>query len=174
MSKGSSLIAGLVVGIIIGGGGGYYLGFSQNGKKSNGDMGVSKSVQNIPSLDEASRLVSESMELFANSLHQKSMKNFYENISDFWKKKTSPEKLDKAFQPFIKAKIDLRPLKKVKPVLVRKPGLTKNGDLVVEGFYPTRPNRVLFRQIYRLENGKWKLSAFVVRLQKVKQPKKQK
>ena len=162
MSTAVKVIGSGLIGLIVGAGGGYYLAKTEMTKQ----IAAAKKAQTPKWVQEATPLVSRSMEVFAESIQKGTMEPFYNEISDFWRKKTSVAKLDKTFQGFIKAKVDLRPLKKMQPVFTRPPVKLKNGDIVLMGFYPTKPSRVYFRQTFRQENGKWKLTAFFVEIKK--------
>jgi len=182
-SKGLAFFTGLLIGMVGGGAGGYYFathGGQIPGLSASGMPHTPASVQKSPSKPHpmtaplpdparARQMVTAGMDLFGRAVLQGDMKEFYRNISRLWQNKTTPQALNKNFQPFLRAKIDLRPLRKLEPVLTRGPLRLKNGDLLIEGYYPTRPNRVYFRQIYHLENGIWKLSAFYIQLKKAPQ-----
>jgi|GEM_PF-3973885 len=165
MKKGVNLFVVIFIALLIGGSGGYYFGKSRINETP---APFPKLLAVIPSIYEARNLVNNSMGLLSASIRQGSMKLFYKNISGYWKARTNVKDLDRSFRRFISTKVDLTSLGKLKPVIVRRPCITRGGSLVIEGFYPTRPYRVIFRQRYRRENGKWKLSGFFIQLHKIK------
>ena len=58
--------------------------------------------------------------------------------------------------------IDTSPIVLFQPKLVRKPEIDKDGDLILEGFFETRPERVNFFLVFRAVKGSWKLFAIRV------------
>ncbi|WP_294954957.1 hypothetical protein [Sulfurovum sp.] len=118
---------------------------------------VSGQKKTLPSDKEIKALVQESVMVFANSVNDKSMKKLYEYSADVWKKQTSIKQLDKIFDSFYKAGLDLTVLKDIVPQLDQKPEVGKYGEITVKGHYPTSPAVVYFENSYFPENGKWKL-----------------
>lgn len=109
-------------------------------------------------------LIQESILVFADSVNQKSMSKLYDHMSLFWRERTNIGELDKAFTPFYQAEIDLTILKSFTPVFDKKPKMTEQGEIILEGHYETTPSVVYFKNIYIKENGKWKLSGINVNI----------
>lgn len=117
-----------------------------------------------PSKETLIPLIHESTMLFAQSVNEKSMSKLYNYISNFWRKRTSVKALDKAFDPFYKAGLDLTVLEGITPVLDKQVKITKEGEMIIEGHYPTSPSVIHFRNIYLKENGKWKMSGININI----------
>ena len=113
--------------------------------------------------DETIKLIKNNMQVFALSVKEKDMTKFYDNISDYWQKRTSVEELNKTFDPFIQSGIDLTLLKNMQPIIDRGTKVTDKKDLYIVGHYNTKPSVVRFKQTYRYQKkGGWKLVEFFV------------
>ena len=110
-------------------------------------------------------LVQDSMQIFAISVNQKDMSNFYSSTADYWQKRTSIAELNKIFNPFIKAGVDLTALEKMQPIIDKRTRVTKKKDLYIVGHYNTKPSVVRFKQTYKHQkSGDWKLVEFFVEI----------
>lgn len=118
----------------------------------------------MPNKAEMMKLVQNSMHIFALSVKEKRMAKFYHDISPFWQKRTSVEKLNAVFAPFIRAGIDLTVLQELQPIITEGTGLTKKNDLHISGYYNTVPKKVRFEQTYKNDDGRWKLVEFFVEI----------
>jgi hypothetical protein len=123
-------------------------GISEDGKSAGAG---------IPANDQLVRMVNDTTQVFGRSLRDKSMQGFYGYISQVWQQQISVDALNKIFKPFIDAELDLSGLKGISPVFDTQPALDDNGVLIVKGYYPSKPLRVLFTQKYVLEGSEWKL-----------------
>lgn len=111
-----------------------------------------------PAAEEAARLALASMLAFNDALQTKSFGAFHAGISKQWQEQITPAKLLEVFQSFIDANMDLAPVKSVSPVFTTPPAVNDDGILLLEGHYPTTPNKVYFNLKYAAEDGKvWKL-----------------
>jgi hypothetical protein len=110
-----------------------------------------------PAADEAARLALASLLLFNNAIQTKSFDPFHGGISKLWQEQITPAKLLEIFQPFITAQIDLAVIKPVNPVFTSPPAVNADGVLLLDGHYPTTPNKVYFKLKYVAENKLWKL-----------------
>ncbi len=111
-----------------------------------------------PTPDEASRLVLASILAFNDAVQAKSFDAFHAGISTQWQEQITPAKLLEVFQSFISSEIDLTPVKSVSPVFKSPPAMNDDGILLLEGSYPTTPNKVYFKLKYVAQDDKaWKL-----------------
>jgi len=129
-------------------------------KEAETNIKSNKSTPQLPSKDKLISLTQENTQIFAQAVNAKNMSVFYDQISSFWQKDTTPEALDKAFDAFYKAGIDFTVLKNITPTLNKEPTLLKDGRLLTEGHYPTSPSVVYFNYSYINENNHWKLVGF--------------
>ncbi|WP_308366232.1 MULTISPECIES: hypothetical protein [unclassified Microbulbifer] len=83
----------------------------------------------IPSKNEQSILVEDSMQAFAESVNEKSMEKFHSTFSSMFKMQFTPEKLDEAYGSFYQAGVDLTVLKDIEPVISTSPEIDDNGIL---------------------------------------------
>lgn len=116
----------------------------------------------IPSEEEQVKLVDGAMQVFAESVNDKSMKKFYTYISNLWQKQITVEKLDEIFRAFYDAGVDLTVLNNFSPVFEQKAAIADNGVLLLKGLYPTDTDNVYFEQKYILEGISWKLVGFKI------------
>lgn len=94
---------------------------------------------------------------FNQAVQSKSFDSFHANISGAWQRQITAAKLLEIFRPFIDAGIDIEPIRDLEPVFASPPALDEDGVLVIEGHYPTTPNKVYFKLKYLAEGGAWKL-----------------
>ncbi len=121
----------------------------------------------LPSTEELIALTEESLMKFAESVNAKSFEVFHAYSSSVFQKELSVETLNNAFKEFIDQKINLIPaLKTNKPQFDAPPSINSQGNLILEGKYPTRPSRLVFKLSYVYEGVNWKPSGIMVDLTK--------
>jgi len=119
----------------------------------------------VPSKDKVTAMTQASILSFGDAVTKQDFSEFYNEAADIWQKQTSPEKLRDAFKDFYGKDIDLRAaLKGKEPVFNQSPTINSDGVLLVQGYYPTTPNRVVFQLKYFNEEGEWKLVGINVNL----------
>ena len=128
-------------------------------KPSSGIQEETHSAQ-MPSEKKQIKLVSDSMHVFALSIKEKSMLKMFNHVSNLWKKQFSVEKFDETFGSFYKFGDSLMLLDQRSPQFFSKPILNKDGVLIIEGFYSTKPKQLYFEQKYIYEGLSWKLMGF--------------
>lgn len=111
----------------------------------------------IPTEDQLKQLVNKTMLDFALAIKARDFTGFYYSISEFWQEQTTKEELYDIFRSFIDQDIDLTVLQEYEPMFTQKPYLDKEGWLIVQGHYPTRPSVVYFTLKYLDEKSAWKL-----------------
>lgn len=111
----------------------------------------------VPSEVELKSMTLESLLDFNKSVVGDDFTVLYESLSKVWQDQTSPAKLKALFQSFIDKEIDISPIKKVEPVFNKAAEIDSDDVLIVSGYYPTKPKRVLFRLKYLTEKSDWKL-----------------
>jgi len=121
--------------------------------QSFGDMFARK----VPPDKQIRELVSDTMQQFNDGLHRRNFDDFYTHTSMLWQSETSREKVERAFKAFVDADIKIDAIKDTKAVWDEPPRLNSEGALLVKGYYPTQPNRVIFDLKYTFELPKWKL-----------------
>jgi hypothetical protein len=100
---------------------------------------------------------------FNDGVQEKDFSSFYKKIAALWQDQTTPEKLKELFNDFIDKEIDIAPIKKLDPVFNKEPTINSDGLLVIVGYYPTTPKRVVFELKYLEEKGDWKLAGINVK-----------
>ena len=137
----------------------------EGGGQSPSPAAAEESTSEIPEKDELKSLTGASLLSFGRAVKDKDFLGFYKDTAEAWQKQTTPEKLRDAFKDFLNKNIDLpSAIEKTEPVFNKPPTLDSNGVLIVQGYYPTAPNRVLFTLKYFKEEGEWKLVGVDVNL----------
>ena len=111
----------------------------------------------VPSETELKSMTLDTLLTFNKGVQAKDFTGFYKEIAKLWQEQTSPEKLQALFQDFIDKGLDISPIKKLEPVFNKPAEINSDGVLVINGYYPTTPKRVVFRLQYLQEEGDWKL-----------------
>ena len=111
----------------------------------------------MPTDDQLKEMAKTSLLDFNKSVKSKDFATFYATLSELWKGQTSPEKLKEAFKAFVDKHIDISSIAKSSPVFDQKPEINKDGVLVLDGYYPTKPIKVRFNLKYTYEHPNWKL-----------------
>jgi len=119
----------------------------------------------MPSEQEQVQLVSKSMQIFAESVNEKTMAKFHSYVSNLWQQQFTIEKFDEVFGAFYDMGVDLTVLDTYSPQFKVKSSIDENGVLVIAGHYPTKPKQVHFEQKYIYEGLGWKLMGFRINIQ---------
>jgi hypothetical protein len=69
----------------------------------------------------------------------------------------NPAQLAQIFQKLRELKIDLAPTVLFKPVLTKQPFIAKNGLLLMDGYFATKPEQVNFEFAFRMVGSNWRL-----------------
>jgi len=164
----SKLIAGIAIVVILAGAAIFIVYSNPALKEKVSSLVGQKKVEKkkiVVTKEKVNKLVKENMQNFALSVNQKDMSAFYSTLSPYWQKRTSVEELNKTFDPFIKAGVDLTPLKDLKPIIDKGTKVTDKKDLHIVGHYDTKPSVVRFKQTYQYQKNKgWKLVEFFVEI----------
>jgi hypothetical protein len=118
----------------------------------------------IPAKAEQVALVKRAMHDFAVSVNKKSMGHFHSTISQLWQKQFTIDKLDEAFGKFYNLGVDLTILDSLEPIVEPVTKLGENGELVLKGYFPSKPNQVYFEQKFIYEGVGWKLYGFKINI----------
>ena len=119
----------------------------------------------VPDEEDVKALTDSSLTSFGRAVKKRDFSKFYEEIAGIWQKQTSPEKLEEAFKQFLDKNIDLPSVvKEMDPVFNHPAAVNGDDVLVIKGYYPTKPSRVIFQLKYLEEEGDWKLVGIDVNL----------
>ena len=111
----------------------------------------------IPNAREARALALESLLAFNRAVQAKNFTTFHKQIASVWQKQITPAGFRKAFADFVDQKVDIGIIADLRPVFEPKPGLDEDGFLLLQGYYPTEPNKMRFKLRYIQEEGAWQL-----------------
>jgi hypothetical protein len=134
-------------------------------QKPTAGLQTEETSQNIPSKTDQVALVKQSMRDFATSVNAKSMAHFHATTSQTWQKQYTIQKLDEAFKPYIESELDLTVLDNIQPIIEPITSLGENQELVIKGYYPSKPSQAKFTQTYIFEGVEWKLLGFHLKVE---------
>lgn len=120
----------------------------------------------VPEKDEIKTMTSETMTSFGEALKKKDFEEFYDDIAEVWKKQTTAEKLLETFKDMTGPNMDILGIvEELKPTFEPAPEVNSDGVLIIKGFYPTKPNHVVFQLKYIEEEGDWALVGINVKME---------
>jgi hypothetical protein len=125
-------------------------------------LSVSAFAAEVPPESELKSMTMDSLLAFNDGVQEKDFSDFYKDLAGLWKEQTTPEKLKTLFNDFIQKEINIAPIKKLQPVFNKDAKINSDGMLVIAGYYPTTPKRVVFELKYLDEKGDWKLAGINV------------
>src|SRR4051794_1071424 len=129
-----------------------------------GEKAASESTA-IPEEAQLNSMSDNAIVSFGEGVKEKDFSEFYQGIAGAWQKQTTPEKLAVAFKDFYDKDIDLpAAIKGMEPIFNHPAAIDSEGVLVLKGYYPTKPNRVVFQLKYLHEGDDWKLAGIDVKL----------
>jgi hypothetical protein len=120
----------------------------------------------VPDQETVAALIHDTMTGFNASLLSGSFTEFYQNIARAWQAQLTESQLRRAFEAFIERKVDLTEAIKLEPVLDEQPKISADGLLMISGYYPWKPYKVVFNLKYMHEMNQWKLFGIDVNLRK--------
>jgi hypothetical protein len=95
---------------------------------------------------------------------------FHAKASKPFRQQFSPEKLEETFRDFSRNDIDFDIIAADKPVYDPPPRVDKDGRLLVLGYFPTEPTRVVFDLEFIPSDGEWKLISINVKTVRAPKP----
>ncbi len=140
---------------------------SSNTETSNDDSDDESVEENdaskleIPSNEQLIAMTDEAMQNFEKAASSGDFSNFYDTISNPWKKETSPGDLKSGFKIFVDNPSDVAKIRSMKPEITGTPNIKKElgfDMLNVDGKYATSPRNVKFEIKYLPEEKEWKLA----------------
>jgi hypothetical protein len=91
---------------------------------------------------------------------------FHAKLSKPFRDQFPPDRLKQIFRKFADQDIDIDVVAALKPVYEPAPAVDKDGKLVVNGYFPTEPMRVIFALEFIPSDGQWKLIGLNVKTDK--------
>ncbi len=128
------------------------------------DLELANAPGRMPPEAELVALVHETMGVFATSVAARSMQGLHDQASIAFKSQFSVARFDEIYGAFFALGDALKVTAGMSPVFSQPPGFDDEGSLVVEGFYPTTPDRTDFKMTYTLEGMSWKLVGLSVNI----------
>lgn len=112
----------------------------------------------VPSEETVVLLAKNTMTDFARAVKAGDFRSFRDKAAQAMKDKYPLDKFNATFSPFQKLRVDWSEVERYQPVLEGKSTIDKNGFLVVNGHYPTAPQKTYFNLKYLKEKDEWKLA----------------
>ncbi len=116
----------------------------------------------IPSKLEQKMLIRESIDIFGQSVNDRSMQKLHNHISKLWQKQINVKKLDEIFNNFFDANLNFQYLDNQKITFDKNTIINEDDVMIIEGHYITKPKQFNFHQKYIFEGLKWKLVAIKI------------
>jgi hypothetical protein len=92
---------------------------------------------------------------------------FHAKLSKPFRQQFSPDRLAESFQDFARNDIDFDIIAAYKPVYDPVPRIDADGKLLVKGWFPTTPTRVVYDLKFIPSDGEWKLIGINVKTERV-------
>jgi|tagenome__1003787_1003787.scaffolds.fasta_scaffold20980085_6 hypothetical protein len=141
--------------------------FTIEGEKRTGSSKQAGATEPVPDKNELRAMTDASITTFGEAIKDKDFSGFYLDVAEVWQKQTTAEKLEEIFKDFYDKDIDLpAAIEGKEPVFDESAAINSDGVLVVQGHYPTAPNRIVFELKYVKEEDEWKLAGIKVNLKK--------
>ncbi len=124
-----------------------------------------------PPTEAASRkLAQESLLLFNDAITRKSFSDFYTQVSSVWQSQLTEGQLQRSFQPFIDAGVNLAEVAGMEAIFDTPPEVDTQGILHLAGHYDLKTQRAAFVLRYIFEFPFWKLFGLSVEMSDLAQP----
>jgi hypothetical protein len=118
----------------------------------------------IPTKADQATLVKLSMHDFGLSVNRKTMEHFHGTVSRLWQRQITTEKFNEVFGRTFDSGLDFTVLDNVEPIIEPVLTLGEHGELVLKGYFPTKPKPINFEQKYLYEGVNWKLFGFSIEI----------
>ena len=134
-----------------------------NGLDTRPDSKPDNSRSEIPSNDKLQTLVKTTFVDFGNAVQAGDFEDFHKKVAKVWRDQTTPDDMRDSFGVFVdnKANYDFEnavsPLDATLTPPPRIESVSGLDALVVQGYYPTKPQRANFELKYTIEDDTWKL-----------------
>jgi hypothetical protein len=119
-----------------------------------------------PPEKEVRGLLRENLLNFNEAIAARSFDAFYDSVSRKWQDQLTKGQLQRAFQPFIDKQVSIGGIREQEAIFDAAPAVNSEGLLIVSGYYPTQPYRVVFALKFIYELPTWKLFGLDVNLKK--------
>jgi hypothetical protein len=114
----------------------------------------------VPSTEVAQTLALDAMTHFNDAVKSKNFTKFHAQLDKSLQAKVSSTEFAKTFQSWMDNKRDISSSLKSKPVFKSAPSLNRDGQLVLDGFFPDGAYKNDFTLTYSSQSPDWKLVGF--------------
>lgn len=122
----------------------------------------------LPTPNVIQKLLVEGLTMFNSAIRTRDFHDFYTKVSKAWQDQLTEKQLQRAFQPFIDANLDIGDVLTLQPVLDPQPAINSDGILSIIGRYEVTRDAKLYRVNFNLrfcyEFPQWKLYAVEVQI----------
>jgi hypothetical protein len=120
----------------------------------------------VPNERTLETLVKSSLVSFNDAVSTGNFEVLHARLAKPLRDKFTPEQLAKIFKEFADKDAELYVITTYKPVYDPPPSIDEKGILLVKGFFPTEPSRVVFDFKFIPSDGEWRLVAINVIMKK--------
>src|SRR5436190_8654622 len=112
----------------------------------------------LPKDKELKTLVLDTLVAFNKAVQEKNFARFHEErLSSEMRKQYSLEKFTENFQEFVDKGYDISNVAESELVFDTPPAMDSDGVLLLQGYYPTKTNKVTFKLKFINESSGWKI-----------------
>lgn len=124
----------------------------------------------VPSERPLEALVKSSLLSFNDANVTGNFTVFHAKLSKPFRQQFTPERLQETFKSFAEQKIDFDIIAAYKPAYDPAASVNGDGRLIVKGYFPTEPTRVLYDLEFIPSDGEWKLIRIHVKTERAPKP----
>ena len=95
---------------------------------------------------------------------------FHAKLSKPFRQQFSPERLAETFKDFARKDVDFDIIAAFRPVYDPEPRVDDEGKLLVKGYFPTEPARVVYDLKFIPSDGEWKLLGINIKTERAPKP----
>ena len=95
---------------------------------------------------------------------------FHAKLSKPFLQQFSPERLAETFKDFARKDVDFDIIAAFRPVYDPEPRVDDEGKLLVKGYFPTEPARVVYDLKFIPSDGEWKLLGINIKTERAPKP----
>ena len=117
-----------------------------------------------PSESDSTRMAQQTTANFAAAIAQGDLSTFWSGMADVFRARFSLQDFTVAFGSFVQDRVNLAPAAKLQPAFNGPPTVNPDGELVMQGVFPSKPSQVAFEYRYVMQNGKWTTSGLTLDL----------
>lgn len=120
-----------------------------------------------PTLSERQQLVSATTKRFGEAVRNRNLAAFYQTTADAFQQQFSVTTFQQAFQGFVNQQTNFMALQGLAAVFSSQSSFRQYNQLLLEGYYDTRPSKIHFRYEYYWDAAGWHLSGIQIEVKPI-------